>query len=100
MAAGAAVRTDWPECRQEALGMTGRLAAAQRAFPLPGGVVRVLRPIVAAPMAPMLDPWQHLLLRCLVAAELGGDQHARDILAPLEEFAEALFGGGLIAADL
>ena len=48
----------------------------------------------------MLDARHHLLLRCLVAAELIRDEYARHIGAAFEQLAEELLGSTLVASAL
>ncbi len=80
--------------------MTWRLEAAHGALALAGRLMRVLRPIVQSPMATMLHAWHDLLLGGFVAAELVGNQRPRDVLTALEQFAEELLSGALVAAAL
>ncbi len=80
MTAGTEMLTDWPERREEALGMTGRFEVAQHpcgvpAFPLACRLVGVLGPIVQPAMSAMLNVRHDLLLGRFVAAEFVGDQH-------------------------
>ena len=89
MPAWAEMFADGSKGGKEALGMACGLESPQHpcgvpAFTLARWLMRVLRSIVESPMAAMLDVRQHLLLRCLVAAQLVRDQHARDVLAALE----------------
>jgi hypothetical protein len=44
----------------------------------------VLRPIVEIPVLTMFHSWEDLPLGGSVALELVGDEHARDVLQPLE----------------
>ena len=78
------------ESGEETLGMTSRFEAAHRSFPLAWWLVRMLGAIVEASVSAMLDAGHDFLLGCLVAAERVRDQHARNIAAAFEQFAEDL----------
>src|SRR6476659_8825313 len=71
-----------------------------RSFPLPGGLMRVLDPIVEVLRAAMLDRCQQLAVGDLVAAEYVGDDHPRHVLQVFEQRAEESFGGHRISAGL
>src|SRR6185369_14723791 len=57
----------------------GRCEPLHRSFPLPGGLMRVLDPIVEVLRAAMLDRCQQLAVGDLVAAEFVGDDHPRHV---------------------
>jgi hypothetical protein len=69
-------------------------------FPLPRGLVGVFCTIVEVAVLSMFHPKQNLPLRCTIALQFIGDDHAWDTLAAFEELAEELLGGDLIAPTL
>ena len=80
--------------------MAGRLEATHRSFTLTRRLMGVLSAVVEAFVLAMLHAGHDLLVRCLVAAQLVGDQHARHILTAFEQLAEELLGGRLVAPAL
>lgn len=80
--------------------MACRLEAAHRPFSLPRWLVRVFGAVVQPFMAAMVHARHDLLVGCLVATQLVGDQYARDILAAFEHLAEELLGRGVVPAAL
>src|ERR1700758_3071940 len=69
---------------QEPLRVPGRCEPFHRPFPLPGGLMRVLDPIVEVLRAAMLDRCQQLAVGDPVAAEFVGDDHPRHVLQVFE----------------
>jgi hypothetical protein len=100
MAARAAVLANRAAGRQEALGMTGGLETAHDPLALARRLVGVFGTIVQPFMAAMLDARHDLLVGSFVTAKLIRDQHAWNVLAAFEEFAEELLGRRLIPAAL
>ncbi len=100
MASRAAVLADQAAGRQEALGMTGGLETAHGPLALARRLVGVFGTIVQPFMAAMLDARHDLLVGSFVTAKLVRDQHARDVLAAFQEFAEELRGRRLVPAAL
>jgi hypothetical protein len=86
--------------REEALRLPGRLAPLHASLALACGLVGVLRPIVERAVLAMFHAWEALALGRAVAFAFIGDDHAWDILAALEERAEELLGGVLVAPPL
>ena len=82
------VLADRPEGGQETLGMASRFEVAHRSFTLACWLMRILGAIIEASVSAMFNAGHDFLLGCLVAAELVRDQHARNICAALEQFAE------------
>jgi len=100
VAARAAVVGDRAIRGEEALGVAGMLEPPHPPLSLPGRLVRMLRPIVAPLVLPMLDTRQDLALRRPVTGQLVGDDdagHGGEILEPPPE---ELLGGGAIPAAL
>jgi len=100
VAAWAEVADDRAVGGEEALGMAGALEAAHAPLALPGWLVRMLRPVVQPPVAPMLDARQDRAPRRAVARQLVGDDDARDVMQALEQRAEGLLRRCLIPAAL
>ena len=75
---------NWPERRQEALGMTWRLETAHGPFALASRLMRILGAVIEASVSPMLNAGHNFVRCCLVAPELGSNQHTWDVLASLE----------------
>lgn len=69
-------------------------------FPLPGRLVRTLRPVVAPLMLPMLDTWQDRALRHPITGGRVGDHHAGHVREILAQATEARLGGNPIPAAL
>jgi hypothetical protein len=65
-------------------------------FALTGGLMRILCSVVEIPVLTMLHSRKNLSLRCSVALEFVGDDHARYISQSLEELAEELLRSSLI----
>jgi hypothetical protein len=61
-------------------------------FPLAGGLVRILRAVIQVPVLAVFHARQEFSLRRVVALELIGHHHARDILQALEELPEERLG--------
>ncbi len=80
--------------------MASGLEAAHRPLALSRRLMRVFRTIVQPFVLAMLDTRHDFRLGCLIAAELVRDQHARDVGAALEQFAEELLGSTLVASAL
>ena len=89
-----------PLCGKKSVGLSRGFEAAHRSFALTCWLVRVLRPIVEAFVLAVLHAGQYILFSCCIAAELIGDQHARDILTPFQQLAEELFGGSFVPPAL
>ncbi len=73
--------------------MTRRLEAAHRSFTLPSRLVRILCPIVQAPVAAMFDARHDFVMGGFIAPELHpsgvpGDQHPRHVGTAFEYLAE------------
>ncbi len=85
MAAGTEMVPNGPLCGKKSLGMSRGFEAAHRSLSLACWLVRVLRPIVEALVLAVLHAGQYILFSCCIAAELIGDQHARDILTPFQQ---------------
>jgi hypothetical protein len=68
------------------------LKALHAPLALADGLVGVFRTSVQIAVLVVLDPRYNLALRCVVALALLGDEDLWDVLAPLEELAEALLG--------
>ena len=79
MSAGAEVLRDGPIGGKELLCLIGRLKPLHTPLALPGGLVRVLRPIVEIPVLAMFHPWRDLARGGSVALQLVGDNHARHV---------------------
>src|SRR5262249_40222822 len=62
--------------------------------------MRVFAPVIEVATLAMLHPGQDLALRCAVALELIGDNHAWHVLQSLEQLAKELLRRLLIAATL
>ena len=77
------VRGDPTESRQEPLGMPSRFKALHCPFPLSGGLMRILGPIVQIPRPPVGHRRHQLAVRDPVAGQLVGHQHTRHIPQPL-----------------
>ena len=100
MAAGTEMVPNGPLCGKKSLGMSRGFEAAHRSLSLACWLVRVLRPIVEALVLAVLHAGQYILFSCCIAAELIGDQHARDILTPFQQLAEELLGGSFVPPAL
>ncbi len=70
--------------------MAWRREAAHDPFPLARGLMHVFRSIVEVSVAAMLDTRHDLFLGCRVAPALVGDDHARRLLASLQELGRSL----------
>jgi len=73
-----------------ALGVPRALEAPHAPLAFPRGLVGILGPVVPPFMLAVFDAREHFPLRGTIAGELVGDEHARDILQPLEQFAQEL----------
>ncbi len=100
VAARAAVAGERARRGEEALGVAVTLASPHPPFPLPGRLVRMLRPVVAPLMLPMLDAGQDRALGRPVTGALVGDDHAGHVRAILEQATEELLGGNPIPTAL
>ncbi len=80
--------------------MANRREAAHRAFPLPRRLVGVFGTVVEAFVLTMLNTRHDLLVCCCVATKLIGNEHARDVLAALQQLAEEFLGCRLVAPAL
>ena len=80
--------------------MPGRCEPFHRMFPLSGGLMRVLGPIVQILGSAMLDRGQHLAVSDAVAGQLVGNDHPRHILQALEQLTEESLGGVAVSARL
>jgi hypothetical protein len=60
----------------------------------------ILCPIVQPFVLAVLDAGQHLLFSSTVARKFIRNQHARDILTPIEELAKELLGGSCVPPAL
>jgi len=100
MSTRAEVLADGPDSGQEGLGMARRLEPAHRPFTRACRLVRMLRPIVQSSMTAMFHTRRDLHLSCLVASELVRDQHTRNVLAPLQQFAKELLRCSLVPPAL
>ena len=100
MPARAAMFADRPKGGQKALGLAGRLEAAHGPFALACGLVRVFGTVIEPLVFAMLNAGHDILVCCLVATKLVGDQHPRHIRAAFEEFAEELLGGRFVPPAL
>jgi hypothetical protein len=61
------------------LGLAWGLETLQASLPLPGRLVRILRPIIEIPRLAMFHPWQDLALGGSVAFEFIGDDDPGDL---------------------
>src|SRR5262245_34548715 len=86
--------------RQKALRLPRGLEPLHTRLPLPRGPMRILTAVIEISTLPMFHPRKDLALGRAVALELIGDDHARDVLQPLEQLAEKLLGGFLVPATL
>ena len=80
--------------------MPGRGEAFHRPLALPGGLVRVLGPVVQILGPAMLHRRHELAVRDPVAAQPVGDDDPRHVLQALEQLAEELLGGHRVSAWL
>ena len=78
--------------------MPGRGEPFHRPLPLSGRLMRILGPVVQILRPAMLDRGQYLAVGDLVAAELVGDDHPRQIAQALEQLTEESLGGVAISA--
>jgi 3-oxoacyl-(acyl-carrier-protein) synthase len=62
--------------------------------------MRILGPVVLPLVLAMLDTGHELLLGCVVALQLGCDEHSRDIPQPLSQLAEEFLSRLLVSATL
>ena len=65
--------------RQKTLSVARRFVSPHLAFPLPGGLMGNLRPIVQSLVLPMLDAGQDVRLGGSIALQFVCHQHARDV---------------------
>jgi len=100
MAAGTEVAGDGTVGGEEALGVAGRLEASHASFPLPGGLVGILRPVIESFVSAVLDTRQDFTLGRAIAGQLVGDHHARHVGEILEQTTEELLGGRRVSAAL
>ncbi len=100
MPAWAEVLADRPEGGEKALGMARGLEAPHRSLTLACRLMRVFCPVVQALMLAMLDTRHDFLPGGLVAAEFVRDQHAWNVRAALEQFAEEFRRRCLVASAL
>ena len=91
---------DEPIAGEEPLRMSWRLEALHAPLPLAGRLMRVLSAIVRIPVLPVCHTGQHLALRGPIAFQPIGDEHARDVPAPLEQLPKELLGRCFIATAL
>src|SRR5262249_845251 len=73
---------------------------AHAALALAGGLMRVLRSVIEPLMRAVFHPGQKVCFGSLVALELVGDEHARDVLQPLQQLAEKPFPSKFIPGRL
>jgi hypothetical protein len=100
MAAWTEMIANGPLCSEKPLGVARGFEASHRSLTLARWLVRVLRSIVQAFVPAVLHARQHVFFGGCIAAELIGDEHARDVLTPFEQRAEESFGGLLVAPPL
>jgi len=86
------VRGDRAVGGEEALCVARGRATPHPAFPLPGRLMGMLRPVMQALVPPMLDAGQYRAPRRAVTGEFVGDHHARHGAQALEQRAEKLLG--------
>ena len=79
MPAGTKVLGDGTIRREEALGVSWRFEPLHAPFPLAGGLVRVLRPIVEIPVLAVFYPREDLSLGGPVALQFIGDEDSRHV---------------------
>lgn len=91
---------DGPIAGEEPLRMSWRLEALHAPLPLAGRLMRVLSAMVRIPVLPVFHTGQHLALRGPITFQPIGDEHARDVLAPLEQLPKELLGRCFIATAL
>ena len=100
MAARTKILRDGPIGRKEPLGLTGRLKPLHTPLALPSRLMGILCPVIEVAMLAMFDSRENLSLGRSVALEFVGDEHARHVRQPLEEFTEELLCGLLFAPTL
>jgi hypothetical protein len=85
---------------QKPVGVLWRLKPLHAPLPLARRLVGIFRPIIEVAVLPMFHTRQDLPLRSAVAFELVRDDHPRDVRRALEELAEELLRGLLVAPAL
>jgi len=85
---------------EEPLGVTRGLKPVHALLPLPGGLVRILRPIIQIPVLAMFYPGEKLSLGGSVALQFIGDDDARHVQQALEELAQEFLRGLLVPSAL
>jgi hypothetical protein len=85
---------------EKTLRMLRRLEPLHPALPLPGRLMRVLRPIVQVPALPMSHSRQNYFLGGAVATELICNDHARPTSAALQQLPEEPHCGKTISLGL
>src|SRR5262249_46382765 len=80
--------------------MPWRFEPLHTPLPLTRGLIRVPCPVVQIAMLTVFHPREHLALGGAVALELIGDEHPRHVGQALEQLAEELLCGRLVAPAL
>ncbi len=88
MTSGAKVLCNGTIGREKALGTAWRFEALHPSFPLAGGLMGVLRPVIQIPMLAMFHARQELPLGGSITLQLIRDDDPWSALAPLEQLAE------------
>jgi hypothetical protein len=70
--------------REETLGLARRFEPLHAPFPLAGGLMRLLCPIIERAVLPVFHPWENLSLSRSVALKSIGDDHPWYIRQPFE----------------
>jgi hypothetical protein len=73
-------RPDHSESREESLGVPGRLQATHPPFPLAGGLMGILHPIIQPALLLVLHRRHYFYLGRRIAAEFVGDDRSWDVL--------------------
>jgi hypothetical protein len=92
--------SDEAESREKALCLFSRFELPHFLLSQSCGLVRVFRSIVEPFVLPMLHAKQDFTFRRSIALQCIGNDHARDVLKPIEKLAEKSLRGLLVASDL
>jgi hypothetical protein len=85
---------------EEPLGLSWRLEPLHAPFPLAGGLMGVLRPVIQIPMLAMFYTRQELSLGGSITLQLIRDDDSWSVLAPLEQLAEEFLRRLLVSPAL
>lgn len=91
---------DQSKGREKLLSMTWGCEAAHGSFALSGRLMRIFRLVVESFVLTVLDTWHDLPLCGCIASQFVRDDHAWNVLEPLEKLAEELFCRFLVAPTL